>query len=287
LRRAAAAEMSTSPRNAFHFLPHLEHGGMASGRHCRRGRRRRPIAAEPSIAQLRPNSCCPATPGVVARRRAQSAHSWQRWAPRERRRLAAWEPARVLKPSRWEMCRRLELVGNAQSHRGATATSCEVVHISLRCRAFPKAAHAHAPSAPELAPTTSLGGARTHRSASVQADAANRKDVVPSGHRSCRVRTDVCCQAPVPSTRRAVRPGLEGPSRPLVVRARLERRSGQPSPTHPSPRALSVLPTSPRSSDVLTNKTELEKKLDEALSKANWGASTTLLREIAQATYDP
>jgi hypothetical protein len=38
---------------------------------------------------------------------------------------------------------------------------------------------------------------------------------------------------------------------------------------------------------VLTNRTELEKKLDEALSKANWGASTTLLREIAQATFDP
>jgi hypothetical protein len=36
-----------------------------------------------------------------------------------------------------------------------------------------------------------------------------------------------------------------------------------------------------------TNKSELEKKLDEALSKENWGAPSTLLREIAAATFDP
>lgn len=32
------------------------------------------------------------------------------------------------------------------------------------------------------------------------------------------------------------------------------------------------------------NRTDLEKKLDEALSKANWGAPNTLLREIAAST---
>ena len=36
--------------------------------------------------------------------------------------------------------------------------------------------------------------------------------------------------------------------------------------------------------DLATSKTELEKKLDEALSNKNWGASNTLLREIANAT---
>jgi hypothetical protein len=35
---------------------------------------------------------------------------------------------------------------------------------------------------------------------------------------------------------------------------------------------------------MVTNKTELEKKLDEALSKANWGAPQSLLREIATST---
>jgi hypothetical protein len=40
----------------------------------------------------------------------------------------------------------------------------------------------------------------------------------------------------------------------------------------------------PRRADVVQNKTELEKKLDEALSKANWGAPTSSLREIAAAT---
>lgn len=33
-------------------------------------------------------------------------------------------------------------------------------------------------------------------------------------------------------------------------------------------------------------RTELEKKLDTALSKENWGAPTSLLREIAEATRD-
>ena len=34
------------------------------------------------------------------------------------------------------------------------------------------------------------------------------------------------------------------------------------------------------------NKTEIEKKVDEALSKANWGAPNSLLREIAAATNE-
>ena len=33
------------------------------------------------------------------------------------------------------------------------------------------------------------------------------------------------------------------------------------------------------------NKSDLDQKLDEALSKANWGAPTTLLKEIAAATH--
>ena len=32
--------------------------------------------------------------------------------------------------------------------------------------------------------------------------------------------------------------------------------------------------------------TETERKIDEALSNKNWGASSTLLNEIAQITYD-
>lgn len=32
--------------------------------------------------------------------------------------------------------------------------------------------------------------------------------------------------------------------------------------------------------------TDVEKKLEEALSNKNWGASSTLLNEIAQLTYD-
>lgn len=39
--------------------------------------------------------------------------------------------------------------------------------------------------------------------------------------------------------------------------------------------------------DIVKNKTELEKKLDEALSKASWGASSSLLREIARHTHYP
>ena len=34
------------------------------------------------------------------------------------------------------------------------------------------------------------------------------------------------------------------------------------------------------------SKTETERKLGEALSKENWGASSTMLREIAGLTYD-
>jgi epsin len=33
-------------------------------------------------------------------------------------------------------------------------------------------------------------------------------------------------------------------------------------------------------------RTETERKIDEALSNRNWGASSTLLNEIAQITYD-
>ena len=38
--------------------------------------------------------------------------------------------------------------------------------------------------------------------------------------------------------------------------------------------------------DLIVNKTDLEKKLDEALSRQKWGATHTLLREIAAATRD-
>jgi hypothetical protein len=40
-----------------------------------------------------------------------------------------------------------------------------------------------------------------------------------------------------------------------------------------------------RSQDVVQNKSELEKKLDEVLSKSNWGTPTSTLREIASATH--
>ena len=39
-----------------------------------------------------------------------------------------------------------------------------------------------------------------------------------------------------------------------------------------------------QASDIALNKSELEKKLDEALSTKNWAASTTQLRELASAT---
>jgi hypothetical protein len=32
--------------------------------------------------------------------------------------------------------------------------------------------------------------------------------------------------------------------------------------------------------------TDVEKKMEEALSNKNWGASSTLLNEISQLTYD-
>ena len=37
--------------------------------------------------------------------------------------------------------------------------------------------------------------------------------------------------------------------------------------------------------DVIQNKTDTEKKLDEALSGKNWGASSTLLNDIAKLTF--
>lgn len=39
--------------------------------------------------------------------------------------------------------------------------------------------------------------------------------------------------------------------------------------------------------DAIQNKTETEKKLDEILSKKEWGASTTQMNEIARLTHDP
>lgn len=38
--------------------------------------------------------------------------------------------------------------------------------------------------------------------------------------------------------------------------------------------------------DLVYNKSDLEKKLDEALSRQKWGATHTLLREIASASRD-
>ena len=35
-----------------------------------------------------------------------------------------------------------------------------------------------------------------------------------------------------------------------------------------------------------SKKTELEKTLDQALSNENWGASGTMLNELAQASYN-
>ncbi len=40
------------------------------------------------------------------------------------------------------------------------------------------------------------------------------------------------------------------------------------------------------SKNAIQNKTETEKKLDEALSNENWGASSTLLNDIAQLTFN-
>lgn len=37
----------------------------------------------------------------------------------------------------------------------------------------------------------------------------------------------------------------------------------------------------------LSNRSDLERKLDEALSKANYGVPQSFLREIAQETFDP
>eukprot|EP01138_Halocafeteria_seosinensis_P014139 gb/GECG01014437.1/.p1 GENE.gb/GECG01014437.1/~~gb/GECG01014437.1/.p1 ORF type:complete len:610 (+),score=108.28 gb/GECG01014437.1/:1-1830(+) len=42
-----------------------------------------------------------------------------------------------------------------------------------------------------------------------------------------------------------------------------------------------------RAKDTIQNKSETEKKLDEILSKKEWGASTTQMNEIARLTHDP
>lgn len=49
---------------------------------------------------------------------------------------------------------------------------------------------------------------------------------------------------------------------------------------HPDP---ALRPARPRSKDIIENKTELEKKIDEAIY-AKHGTATTILREIASAT---
>lgn len=54
----------------------------------------------------------------------------------------------------------------------------------------------------------------------------------------------------------------------------------------PLPARARLVTAAPRSKNAVRPKTELEKKVDEALSSANWGASSTLLNQIAQATFD-
>lgn len=63
------------------------------------------------------------------------------------------------------------------------------------------------------------------------------------------------------------------------------RLSGPASlPPLPPPFVRHLL--APCSTAAVQNKTDTEKKLDEALSKENWGASSTLLKELAQLTFD-
>lgn len=45
-------------------------------------------------------------------------------------------------------------------------------------------------------------------------------------------------------------------------------------------------PPSPRTGRTKVTGTELEKKIAEACSNKPWGASSTMLAEIAQSTYD-
>ena len=41
-----------------------------------------------------------------------------------------------------------------------------------------------------------------------------------------------------------------------------------------------------RSKDKIVPRTEMEKRMAEALSNKNWGASSTLMNQIAADTYD-
>ena len=64
-------------------------------------------------------------------------------------------------------------------------------------------------------------------------------------------------------------------------------RSGeQPQPCWPGDHAGETSETSGMKKLLSRRKTETQRKIDEALSNKNWGASSTLLNEIAQITYD-
>jgi hypothetical protein len=58
-------------------------------------------------------------------------------------------------------------------------------------------------------------------------------------------------------------------------------------PLAPTPRTAVLLAPPYRSADAIQNKSETTRKLDEALNtKQSWGASSTLLNEIADLTMN-
>lgn len=57
------------------------------------------------------------------------------------------------------------------------------------------------------------------------------------------------------------------------------------SPNHP-PTTTTTNPHTTDSKDKIVPRTEMEKRMGEALSNKNWGASSTLMNQISADTFD-
>ena len=59
-----------------------------------------------------------------------------------------------------------------------------------------------------------------------------------------------------------------------------------PSSSQPAPIPHTTPTHQKHSKDKIVPRTEMEKRMAEALSNKNWGASSTLMNQIAADTYD-
>lgn len=57
-------------------------------------------------------------------------------------------------------------------------------------------------------------------------------------------------------------------------------------PAGPPYTSTHIYPQKKHSKDKIVPRTEMEKRMAEALSNKNWGASSTLMNQIAADTYD-